>query len=182
MLRSRTRAAHEAVDRRYGGFDLGAASGYAAFLAAQAPALLATEGALATAGSADLLPDWPARRRGPAMLADFDRLDLARPVPPQLRLAGPDALFGAAYVLEGSRLGARLLSARVGPSVPAAATGFLRHGQGERLWPDFLAALDRHDARGADIETAGAAAEAVFGLFLDAGFLAAAESLPAEAL
>ena len=53
--------------------------------------------------------------------------------------------MGAAYVLEGSRLGGVLLDRRAltsGDTDVEANRRFLTHGAGTRMWPDFLKALD----------------------------------------
>ena len=70
----------------------------------------------------------------------------SRPPPP---LAGAARMFGALYVLEGSRLGAKLLVPDLlagGSTRVRAATRYLRHGEGHRLWQSFLAHLESSQA------------------------------------
>jgi heme oxygenase len=92
-----------------------------------------------------LPPDWPARRRTDAILADLAAL--GRPLPPASASPQPPAQAEAAgllYVLEGSRLGGQLLLRRALASSDARVrdnTRFLRHGEGQRLWPSFAAWL-----------------------------------------
>ena len=59
--------------------------------------------------------------------------------------ADAGTLWGLAYVLEGSRLGSRLLASRVRQAAwPGAATAlcYLGHGDGLPLWPGFLRCLE----------------------------------------
>ncbi len=68
-------------------------------------------------------------------------------------------MFGVLYVLEGSRLGARILVKQIRAGCPALseATAFLTHGQGSRLWPTFLQALESGvDREGLDAAINGA--------------------------
>ncbi len=163
-LRAETRAGHARVDAAFAGFDLRKPQGYGDFLQAQAAVLPALEAAVA-AHAAAWLPDWEARRRTPALTQDLAKLGRSAPAAAEIRAAGPQASLGALYVLEGSRLGARLLLAevRAGPD-PAVreATAYLAHGEGRRLWPSFLEVLERE---GEDPEAATAGALAAFALF-----------------
>lgn len=155
LLRTDTRAHHEAVDAAFARFDLAARDSYADFLAAHARALVAAEAALAADPT---LPAW--RTRAPALLQDL--ADLGRAPPPPLE---PPALphragrLGLLYVVEGSRLGGDLLSRSVGAELPAAYLGE-RHRPGE--WRALLVALDAEaagrDARWQDALLAGAVA------------------------
>jgi heme oxygenase len=139
MLRAATADLHAAVDRRFGGHDLGVPDQYATFLSMQAAALVPLELALEAAGIARALPDWPMRCRRGALLADLAAL--GRPAVvfggSHALACGPEAI-GAAYVLEGSRLGSAVLLRQVGPGLPDA---FLRHGAGQALWRGFLPRL-----------------------------------------
>jgi heme oxygenase len=73
--------------------------------------------------------------------------------------------LGAAYVLEGSRLGACLLLQTL--HLPGA-TRFLRHGQGKGLWPRFLSVLETSDEVREHFDQTMTAALEVFGLFIHA--------------
>lgn len=146
---------HEAVDAAFSRFDLGQADGYRAFLRAHARALPGLEQALEQAGIAQLVPDWPARRRRQALLADLADLGLPPPPTAAPRLdAKPGLLWGLAYVLEGSRLGGRLLARRVTGAQANLPVRYLGHGQDQALWPDFLRQLEAHahDLPQADLE------------------------------
>lgn len=86
---------HEAVDAAFSRFDLGQADGYRAFLRAHARALPGLEQALEQAGIAQLMPDWPARRRRHALLADLADLGLPPPPTAAPRLDADRACSGA---------------------------------------------------------------------------------------
>jgi heme oxygenase len=150
-LRSVTAEVHARLDHQLGLLELTLLPGYRQFLEINAAALLPLEEALATADVARLLPDWDLRSRTAAILDDLARVDgHADPLPPPPPLdAG--AVLGTLYVLEGSRLGARVLLNAIKNSSDARvlhATAFLRHGAGHHFWPSFLAVLDSdHAAR-----------------------------------
>lgn len=139
-LRDGTAAAHERVDAVFSRFDLSDRSGYAAFLGAHADATLPFEAALDAADAGRVVPDWRDRRRGDLLRADLADLGMAEPDAPSPRLAGDvAAAAGAIYVLEGSRMGARLLARRVGPGLPAR---FLNARQSPETWRKLLSCLD----------------------------------------
>ena len=149
-LRGATDHLHRDLDRIAAGFNLSDVTHYRRFLQANAATLIAIEGLLENAGVDKLLPDWAARSRRDAILADLQSLG-AEVQPLALRRTAPTAaeVFGILYVLEGSRLGARMLLDQVlastDPSVRNAAS-YLRHGQPEAgssgLWYSFLQQLE----------------------------------------
>jgi heme oxygenase len=168
FLRDGTRDAHAAVDDAFSALPLGEREGYLALLQAHAAVLPPLETALQAAGVATVLPDWAARRRSPALLADLRRLGGAAPAglePPVLE--GEAAVLGAAYVLEGSRLGARILERRLAAGDPdlARSAGYLRHGAGAVLWSSFLARLEAAPAARREPERLLEAARAAFACF-----------------
>lgn len=141
MLRAATRGAHDRVDALFSGFDLGDAGDYRHFLAAQAAAFLPAEAALAEAGAGRLFPGWSAARRAHLLAADLDELGLA-PAEPAFAppaFTTPAAVAGAAYVLEGSRLGGALLARRIAPGLPRR---FLSAALPAGGWRAFLEALE----------------------------------------
>jgi heme oxygenase len=147
-------------------------AGYARFLLRTAAALLPLEEALERANVATLLPDWSLRSRTQSIRVDLAELMLCDPPllpPPEIR--GEASKFGMLYVLEGSRLGARVLlceaQARLSPTV-RAATRYLSHGQGQPLWPTFLQRLEASPHVRCDPEQAAQGARAAFLLFLNA--------------
>jgi len=161
-LRSATADCHRKVDAIYSGARLDDRLSYGNFLLAQAAALLPVEAALDQSGIADLVEDWPERIRGPKLIRDIVELGIARPEP--LRrptLSGPPEMLGALYVLEGSRLGGKLLRRSVPSDFP---THFLA-GESSGSWASFLMRLDQ--IIDTDAERSGAidSARAVFSVF-----------------
>lgn len=166
-LRQATATDHARLDALFGGFRLGEAEDYRAFLTAHAMALPAIEAALDAAGFADVLKDWPARMRGAAIAADLAALGAPLPAPLVApRLDSRAAQWGAAYVVEGSRLGGALLSRSVPAGLPIS---YLGSPQPPGSWRNFLEELDQALALPQDIARATESARATFGLFEQAG-------------
>jgi heme oxygenase len=174
-LRTGTAADHARLDGLFAGFDLADPVAYRAFLTAHAMALPAVERALDEADFDSRLADWPERRRTAALADDLAALGAALPDPlPAPALPGPAACWGAAYVVEGSRLGGAMLARRVGEGLPRSYLGTpLAPG----AWRHFLGELDRHLATPAEQAEAVQAANAVFALFETAGRLFAGETI-----
>jgi heme oxygenase len=162
-LRDATGPDHERLDALFGGFAIGTPDGYRRFLTAHAGALPAIEQALDASGFADDLTDWPSRRRGAALAADLAAVGGDLPValnPPQLDT--PARRWGAAYVIEGSRLGGAFLARQVPAALPKA---YLSTPQPAGNWRHFLAELEAVLTTPGDIEQAQTTARAVFALF-----------------
>jgi heme oxygenase (biliverdin-IX-beta and delta-forming) len=154
LLRTATAREHEGVDAAFGAFDLASAHDYTAFLRAHYRALAGLEQALAKHPSLGLT------LREPLLRADLAMLRSALPEimpfdPPE----SAGALYGTAYVIEGSRLGGILLSRRIPPGIPSA---YLRTGHEPGGWRAFLNRLDASAAGPIWIEEAIAAARATF--------------------
>ena len=165
-VRGRTRAAHDRVDAAFSRFDLRIREDYAAFLAANAAVVPAVEAALAAGGVHALVDDWPDRLRTPALMFDLQKLGIdPPPALPAPALRSEAEVLGALYVVEGSRLGARLLLGRARSSpdpMLRGATAYLAHGEGHRFWPALLQVLDGY--RG-DPEAVADGAQTAFELF-----------------
>lgn len=164
-LRGATDHLHRDLDRIAEGFNLGDVTHYRRFLQANAATLIAIEQLLENAGVADLLPDWPQRSRREAILADLRSLN-ADVQPLALRRTAPTAseVFGILYVLEGSRLGARVQLDQVLASDDEqvrSASSYLRHGQPgpeqAGLWRSFLEQLETHEAADDQTQTVSGA-------------------------
>ncbi|WP_434776126.1 biliverdin-producing heme oxygenase [Pseudomonas oryzihabitans] len=151
MLRAEGGALHEQVDTTFGRYALQTRPHYTAFLQAHAQALIGLEDLLERSGIQRLLPDWTERRRATVLGEDLQRLEAVRPEPVVLeRLLDEGECWGVAYVLEGSRLGSRLLDRHAGESPDAAvrdARAYLGHVPPKGAWPAFL---ERLDAAGGD--------------------------------
>jgi heme oxygenase (biliverdin-IX-beta and delta-forming) len=164
FLRSATADAHGRVDRLFSRFDLSNAAGYGRFLRAQAAAFLPVEAELDRADVAALIPDWPDRRRADQLRADLAALSVtpAEPFSPDLFIQSKAPVLGAAYVLEGSRLGGALLKRSVAAGLPSQ---FLDSRQSAGSWRNFLKLLDTFLVRQDDLEAAAEAARQVFTRF-----------------
>jgi len=95
-----------------------------------------------------------------------DLADLGCAMPPEStlpRLSCPASLLGTIYVLEGSRLGGRLLARSLAPDCPRR---FMDDGE-PRHWQSLVDVLDRTLVSNAEIDSAITAAKAAFALFED---------------
>lgn len=159
FLRDGTRAEHDRVDALFARLDLSARDDYVRFLVAQWRALQPVEQVLEREGIGALVPGWDARAA--ALQADLHALDAQPHEPlPAPSLDGTPALLGAWYVLEGSRLGGRLLARQVGPDFPRA---FL--SAGGRGWGKSVELLNMALYGADDLTRALGAARSVFLLF-----------------
>jgi len=162
-LRKETAAVHDRIDAAFAFFDLSDRGQYGAFLCRHAAAFLPAEEALTRAGAKALIPDWQEYLRAPALLADLAKLGLDVPKPRTSPVYGePAAIFGGAYVLEGSRLGGAVLRRSVGAGLPRQ---FLDSVQPPGRWRAFIAQLDDAIYDVASIECATKAALETFALF-----------------
>lgn len=170
-LRNATRSLHDQADQLGAGFALTEPRDYRRFLRAHARALPGLEAACTAQGVASFIADWPRRLRVPALQADLARLGEAMPPAEPAALAGPVAALGAAYVLEGSRLGNAMLlrgiQDRAGPVI-LQASAYLSHKPGASAWAEFLAMLDQALPDPALWPEAAGGASAAFTVFLAA--------------
>ncbi len=165
-LRVATADCHRRVDEIYSAANLGDRISYANFLRAQASALLPLEAALDRAGIADLMEDWPDRVRGPLLVQDMAVLGVPPPTSDgSPAITGTSAMLGALYVLEGSRLGGKLLKRSIPVDMP---TSFLA-GDYSASWPTLLLKLDLMLDTAERRTPAIAAARTVFSIFEESG-------------
>ncbi|MBA1275196.1 biliverdin-producing heme oxygenase [Stutzerimonas azotifigens] len=174
-LRSRLKAAtsglHERVDRGYGDFRLETPTGYRDFLLAHARAVIPAEEALEQAGIVSLVPDWLQRRRRDALRLDLLQLGEAIPTPLHVpRSTSAAWCWGFAYVLEGSRLGARVLSRIVESQQAGLPLRYLGQGSDQPLWPRFVDMLETA-AQEQPFDEVAEGARAAFELFVEAAWL-----------
>ena len=171
-LRGATDHLHRDLDRIAEGFNLGDVTHYRRFLQANAATLIAIEQLLETAGIEQLVPDWAQRSRRAAILADLHSLQSdVQPLALRRTAPTPSEVFGILYVLEGSRLGARVQLDQVLASADESvrnASSYLRHGQpgeGSGLWRSFLEQLESHEAADDQTQTVSGAVYA-FTMFI----------------
>jgi heme oxygenase len=177
-IRERLRQAgaelHQQVDALFSSYRLTDLEGYSAFLVAHAWALFPMEEMLEASGIEAMMPEWNQRRRRFALAEDLAVLGVAIPAYEALQTCTNEAtLWGYAYVLEGSRLGAKMISRHVAGSdepLVRAATHYLNHAPqpGQAGWPAFLAELERRAAEWKEDDLFKGQSQA-FGLFLQAG-------------
>lgn len=177
-LRGATDHLHRDLDRIVAGFKLSDVTHYRRFLQASAATLIAIEQLIESAGVAELLPDWPARTRRQAVLADLQSLESqVQPLALRRTAPTPAEVFGILYVLEGSRLGAQVLLDQVLASSDERvrnASTFLSHGASD-AWRSFLQQLETHPAADDQTQTVSGAVYA-FTMFIR-GFSQAATDL-----
>lgn len=174
LLRQATQDDHAVVDRIFAHFSLSDRAQYRAFLQAHARAVPAVEEALDAAGVARLIPDWPERRRRHLLLEDLSAMHVA--MPPSLarpHFASPEEVWGAAYVLEGSKLGGAMLAKAVPAGFPSA---YLSPRGPKGAMKTFMDSLDHADI--GDASKSVEAARTVFDLFRRAAEMELEPSIP----
>ncbi len=158
-LREATAECHARLDALFAGFDLADRAQYGRFLTAHAAALIPLEAQFRGEPTAD--------PRSDMLRADLAALGLSLPAPlPAPQLSDPAMRWGAAYVVEGSRLGGALLARRVAPLLPRA---YLAAPQPPGAWRKFLEKLANALYTDDTIAAATRGALAAFGLFEQAG-------------
>jgi heme oxygenase len=173
-LRAGTAADHERLDALFGRFRLADAVDYRAFLTAQGVAGPVGARARDDAGFGARLADWSTRHRSAAIAADLAALGWPMPVPLVAPSLGtPAAQWGAAYVVEGSRLGGAMLARGVAEGLPKS---YLGTPQAPGAWRHFLARLDEQLRSPEEVAAATLAAQATFALFEQAGRIATDEN------
>lgn len=140
-LKDATDDVHRELDDRLSRLDLSDAADYARFLKIHARAVPAVEGALASAGLDQMVAGWSNARRTRAIESDLAALGEPMPSPANApEISGVGDLLGTAYVLEGSRLGGRVLRQKVADGLPVS---FLSRSEESDPWLTVVAALDR---------------------------------------
>lgn len=146
LLRDRLKVAtlreHAALDAVVTRAHLETRAGYGAFLIASAHALVPLELALERAGVDEWLPSWRLHARRRALACDLRDLGLTGSNGPEAVIPSRDFGVGVLYVLEGSRLGGRVLSRQVREADVEAPVAYLTHGAEQNLWRAFLMWLE----------------------------------------
>jgi len=167
-LRAATAPAHAEVDQIFSRFDLSSQAGYRDFLAAHAEALLPVEAWL-DSHAPGVIADWPSRRRAQFLADDLAVLGLTTPTAaaaPFTSISHPAAVIGILYVVEGSRLGGRVLARQVPSDLPAT---YLSPHPNAPSWPGLMQRLDEIVRDEISEEIAIAAALQTFERFAQAG-------------
>ncbi len=170
-IRDATRMSHSRLDVALSRLDLSIPLYYEGFLRSQAEALFPIEAALEAGGIERLIPDWQMRVRTPALTRDLEILGIVCNPLPMPGFKSSAEMLGAVYVLEASRMGERVILARLAErpdSEAMNATAYLRHGFGKRFWPSFLTLLENHPAAQSDPDGVVHGAEIAFAMFEDA--------------
>lgn len=166
-----TRTSHRKLDVALSRLDLSIPLYYEGFLRSQAEALFPIEAALEAGGIEHHIPDWQLRVRTPALTRDLDTLSIVCNPMPMPDFKSTAEMLGAVYVLEASRMGERVMLARLAEhpdSEAMNATAYLRHGFGKRFWPSFLTLLENHPTAQTDPAGIVRGAQIAFVMFEDA--------------
>ena len=162
-LKRATHEAHERLDAHFSAFDLARPDDYRRFLTAHARAYLPAEDALANAPDDWLPSGWREGRRGAALKEDCAALGIdVGPAHPPPTFDSKAEVAGMVYVLEGSRLGGRVLSRLVAPELPSA---FLSSIAPKGHWKNITNWLDRQIVTETELDAASRAATEMFGVF-----------------
>ncbi len=175
-LRLGTQELHRTLDDAVSRFDLTSESGYHRFLQMHARVLPPLEHWLSTQPLFLTLPHASRRFRAATLREDLEALpvkghqsdDIQFEVQGMSFLNDKTAVPGISYVLEGSRLGGALLSARIRKARPDMPLCFLEHGRGERFWTTFLSWLSNLQMTELEMDSATLAAREVFEAYLRA--------------
>lgn len=168
LIRQATHTSHRGLDIALSRLDLAVPLYYEGFLRSQAEALFPIEAALEAGQIESIMPDWQMRIRTPALLSDLKTFDIACNPLPMPDFSSTAEMLGAVYVLEASRMGERVMLARLAEhpdSEAMNATAYLRHGFGKRFWPSFLTLLENHHDAQADPSGIVRGAEIAFSMF-----------------
>lgn len=161
---------HERVDRAMTLEQMSTPADYRSHLRCHARVLIPLEKSLQASRHAAAIPDMEQRWRSSALEDDLRAMGETEPEHVETRLGASLAAFaGAMYVLEGSRLGAKMLlrqlGERSGEALPAA---FLSHGTEGRFWPSFVNWLNSLEWSQEDLAQMRESARSVFQAYLTA--------------
>lgn len=143
FLRERTRQQHEATEAAFAPFDLSDPAHYRSFLTAHAMVLPRIELSVTGRGWSGFHP------RLPRVADDLAALGAWLPVPMIAPSVSEAGTWGVQYVLEGSKLGGRVLASRLAEGSPARY--LTPDADMSANWQDFCAAFDKA-AAGASLD------------------------------
>lgn len=183
-LRHETRESHAALDATFAPMlETADYPSYRRFIRVSHACHAAIEARLDAGPLPQLMVDWAERSRMPALETDRRAMGI-EPLPvPDFALSPHDrgGAFGAAYVLEGSRVGAKFIARRMREAAaaaqwPGSSFTFVTSEPAHRF-QDFTAVLDEQTFDDIEIASCCAAADRAFRLFADAAVLASARSV-----
>ena len=172
-LKAATDPVHERLDADLSAFDLADFVQYGRFLVIHAMALPPLEEALAAGdriGFRTRCPDWAGGARTRALRDDLMGLGLSPPRPLAVADADDVEAWGVAYVLEGSRLGGRVLARRAAAGSHPQVVANMRFltASPTMPWQGFLALMETALRTPEDRHRAVAGARTAFGAFDEA--------------
>ncbi len=141
---------------------------YRRHLRCHAQVLLPLERALETHQYASAIPDLARRWRSAALSNDLRALGEPHSEYLDTPIGGTLAAFaGAMYVLEGSRLGAKVLLRQMGARAEQdLPVEFFSHGAADRLWSSFVNWLNSSEWSATEVAEMCESATAVFQTYL----------------
>ena len=170
ILRKHTKKLHEELDKAFITIDLQNQNDYEKFLNIHAWAIIPLEKKLRESENFLLIPSAEKRLRSQTIKNDLAQLGLSLPqtsLPTMSYINAVSEIAGIMYVLEGSRLGAKVLVKQI-KQVPQLPTSFLNHGKDENYWSSYISWLNNHTWSNEDQDKAMIAAQSVFKLYLQA--------------
>lgn len=170
MLQRETAKLHLAVDQKISGFLDNNANGYRKMLALHGQIIPGAEDFLKKHKHLKDMPDLDSRWRSEAIRSDLETLD-ETPLPAidMSFLNAQPFSVGVMYVLEGSRLGGRMIANQLGNVATAELPKrFLMHGSEQRLWNSFVAWLNVLQWSAQEERLAVQGAKEVFSAYLKA--------------
>ena len=144
FLKAGTADLHARTDDLFGRIGFDTPAQYALFLIVQYEAFDEVEKLVAPYSARLQALDLQGAARGEALLADLRNLGVtvAVPAPEPDAFASLDEAAGAAYVLEGSRLGGRMLARMIRARLPEAPLSFLDYPSPPGFWQAYIRKLD----------------------------------------
>ena len=165
-LRAATGARHAALDRRFAGIEAGRDAGlYHRFIRVSDAVHRTLEPILAASPLPDRMGGWSGRERAAVLALDLRAMGLKPLAAPPFAIPAPrlPEAIGIAYVLEGSRLGARMMHRSLAPRAGhALSLRYLASAEETDFFRPFLARGAWLLPEPADQALAGAAARAAF--------------------
>lgn len=164
MLRQATQELHQQLDIGFAAGQFADRTAYISFLQMHAQIVPDIEQQLAIRSEFQTLDHWQARLRSPALLHDLKCLSVAPPpIAPFVMPSAPGSVAGITYVMEGSRLGGRLIAKQLNEAglghLPAS---FVTHGTEQRYWQSYLSWLAERPTFATYQQNAIEAAKALF--------------------